>query len=122
MRLACSARVMGALAICCGLLGSAAEGETQPVMRSLDPPVMLPDGTEFKTWEQPRGSTGPTTLTGRTRTPRTRIPAPATSVRDDQPGGPDPAAWGAGGGRLRHLPRVGAPGARRLGTGPDDQL
>ena len=53
MRLACSARVMGALAICCGLLGSAAEGETQPVMRSLDPPVMLPDGTEFKTWEQP---------------------------------------------------------------------
>ena len=53
MRLACSARVMGALAICCGLLGRAAERETQPAMRSLEPPVMLPDGTEFKTWEQP---------------------------------------------------------------------
>ena len=69
MRLACSARVMGALAICCGLLGSAAEGETQPVMRSLDPPVMLPDGTEFKTWEQPLRFDRTYYVDGRTRTP-----------------------------------------------------
>ena len=32
----------------CGLL----QGATLP-MRSLEPPVLLPDGTEFKTWEQP---------------------------------------------------------------------
>jgi hypothetical protein len=36
------------LVVPCALLG----GETLP-MRSIEPPMMLPDGSEFKTWEQP---------------------------------------------------------------------
>ena len=40
--------LVASLVIPCALLG----GETLP-MRSLEPPVMLPDGSEFKTWEQP---------------------------------------------------------------------
>lgn len=39
-------------AIGCGL-PDAAWGEDEAVLRSLDPPVTLPDGQEFKTWEQP---------------------------------------------------------------------
>jgi alpha-N-arabinofuranosidase len=36
------------LGVCCTLL----VGDSLPT-RSLEPPVMLPDGTEFRTWEQP---------------------------------------------------------------------
>ena len=39
-----------------------------------------------------------------------------------QQGRPGPAARRARGHRLRHLPRVRPPGARRHGSGPDDQL
>jgi Right handed beta helix region len=45
-------RMLGVLAVCCGLDG-VTRGENDVVLRSLDPPVILPDGKEFKTWEQP---------------------------------------------------------------------
>ena len=47
------ALVLGMLTVCCGLYAGSAHGEGEVVMRSLEPPMMLPDGTEFKTWEQP---------------------------------------------------------------------
>jgi len=52
MHIASKVLVLSVLAVCCGVCG-AARGENDVVMRSLDPPVMLPDGAEFKTWEQP---------------------------------------------------------------------
>ena len=51
---AMSARpALGILVACWGLCGNPASVEGEVAMRSLEPPVLLPDGAEFKTWEQP---------------------------------------------------------------------
>jgi hypothetical protein len=53
MRIEGRMRVLGLLAVCWSLGGGFVRGESETAMRSLEPPVMLPDGAEFRTWEPP---------------------------------------------------------------------
>ncbi|NQT83469.1 DUF1565 domain-containing protein [bacterium] len=53
MRITSKVLVMDMLAVYWGLCGGLVRGENELAMCSLEPPVMLPDGTEFQTWEQP---------------------------------------------------------------------
>jgi len=101
----------------------AATGETQPNHKVGSADSRLPDGTEYVSWEQPL--TFSKTYYVDNQSARADDNGPGTNARPFrtinkaaqvlQPG--ERVVH-----RLRNLPRVRAPGARRHGSGADDQL
>ena len=95
----------------------------QPNPQAASTDSRLPDGTEFVFWEQPLTFSKTYYVDSNSRQGRRQRPRhQRAALPHHQQGRPGPAARRARRHRLRHLPRVRPPGARRHGSGPDDQL
>ena len=101
----------------------AATGAAQPNPKAVSADSRLPDGTEFVFWEQPLTFSKTYYVDNQPRQGRRQRPRhERAALPHHQQGRPGAPARRTRGHRLRHLPRVRPPGARRHESGSDDQL